>query len=57
MTAGEEGFLLLTGYLGDPERKPLTVAQFRDLTARARAMSRPEADRDMTAEDLLAIGV
>lgn len=56
MTAGEEGFLLLTGYLGDPERKPLTVAQFRELTVRARAMSRPEADRDLTMEDLLAIG-
>lgn len=56
MTAGEEGFLLLTGYLGDPERKPLTVAQFRDLTVRARAMSHPNADRDLTEEDLLAIG-
>jgi len=56
LTAGEEGFLLLTGYLGDPERKPLTVAQFRDLTARARAMSRPLSDRDLTTEDLLAIG-
>ena len=56
MTAGEEGFLLLTGYLGDPERKPLTVAQFRELTVRARAMSRPNADRDLTEEDLLAIG-
>lgn len=56
MTAGEEGFLLLTGYLGDPERKPLTVAQFRDLTVRARAMSHPNADRDLTEEDLLALG-
>ena len=56
MTAGEEGFLLLTGCLGDPERKPLTVAQFRDLTLRARAMSRPTVDRDLAAEDLIAIG-
>lgn len=56
MTAGEEGFLLLTGYLGDPERKPLTVAQFRDLTARARAMSRPLDDRELAEADLLAIG-
>jgi len=56
LTAGEEGFLLLTGYLGDPERKPLTVAQFRDLTARARAMSRPLDDRELTEADLLAIG-
>lgn len=56
MNAREQGFLLLTGYLGDPERKPLTVAQFRDLTLRARAMSRPAVDRDLTAEDLISIG-
>ena len=56
MTTAEKGFLLLTGYLGDPERKPLTVAQFRDLTARARAMSRPLDDRELTEADLLAIG-
>lgn len=56
MTAGEKGFLLLTGFLGDPERKPMTVAQFRDLTARARAMSRPLSDRELTEEDLIAIG-
>lgn len=56
MTAGEQGFLLLTGYLGDPERKPLTVAQFRDLTARASAMSRPLDDRELTEADLLGIG-
>ena len=56
MTAGEKGFLLLTSYLGDPERKPLTVAQFRDLTARARAMTRPLDDRELTEADLLAIG-
>lgn len=56
MTAGEKGFLLLTGFLGDPERKPLTVAQFRNLTVRARAMSRPLSDRELAVEDLLAIG-
>ena len=56
MTPREEGFLLLTGYLGDPERKPLTVAQFRSLTHRARLMERPKADRDITPEDLLAMG-
>lgn len=56
MTAGEQGFLLLTGYLGDPERKPLTVAQFRELTKRARAMERPDLDREMTPEDLIALG-
>lgn len=56
MTPREQGFLLLTGYLGDSERKPLTVAQFRELTLRARAMDKPEKDRDMTAEDLVQIG-
>lgn len=56
MTPREEGFLLLTGYLGDPERRPLTVAQFRSLTRRAQLMERPKADRDITPEDLLAIG-
>lgn len=56
MTAREQGFLLLTGYLGDPERRPLTVAQFRELTLRARAMEKPEADRELTAEDLLHMG-
>lgn len=56
MKAGEQGFLLLTGYLGDPERKPLTVAQFRELTKRVRAMERPAQEREMTQEDLIAIG-
>lgn len=56
MNPREEGFLLLTGYLGDPERRPLTVAQFRDLTRRARLMERPDVDRDITPEDLMAIG-
>lgn len=56
MTPREQGFLLLTGYLGDPERKPLTVAQFRQLTIRARAMEKPEIDRDITPEDLQKIG-
>ena len=56
MTAREQGFLLLTGYLGDPERRPLTVAQFRELTLRARVMEKPDADRELTADDLLGIG-
>ena len=56
MTAREQGFLLLTGYLGDPERRPLTVAQFRHLTTLARSMKKPEEQRELTAEDLLSIG-
>lgn len=34
MTPREEGFLLLTGSLGNPDRKVLTVAQFRILASR-----------------------
>lgn len=56
MTAREEGFLLLTSYLGDPERRPLTLAQFRTLTLRARAMEKPLQDRALTPADLIAIG-
>lgn len=56
MTAGEQGFLLLTGYLGDPERKPLTIPQFRLLTQRVRAMEKPEEDRELTQADLVRLG-
>lgn len=56
MNAREQGFLLLTSCLGDPERKPLTVAQFRNLTNRARLMEKPEADRSLKTEDILALG-
>lgn len=56
MTAREQGFLLLTGYLGDPERRPLTVAQFRDLTRAVTAMEKPTEQRELTQEDLLRIG-
>lgn len=56
MTAGEQGFLLLTSTLGDPERKPLTVAQFRELTKRMRQTTRPNQDRDLQESDLIKIG-
>lgn len=56
MTPREQGFLLLTGYLGDLERKPLTVPQFRELTRRVRAMERPSREGELTPEDLTAIG-
>lgn len=56
MTPGEQGFLLLTGFLGDPLRKPLTVAQFRTLTARVRDMQKPAEERELTEADLIAIG-
>lgn len=56
MTPKEAGFLLLTSQLGDPDRKALTVAQFRTLALRARAMEMPLEDRALTARDLRELG-
>ncbi len=56
MTPAEQGFLLLTSQLGDPQRRPLTIAQFRDLAIRARAMEKPLDSRELSERDLLAIG-
>ena len=56
MTPREEGFLLLASQLGDPGRKPLTLPQLRTLALRMREMKKPPEDREMTAEDLMAIG-
>ena len=56
MNPRQQGFLLLTAYLGDPNRKPLTVAQFAALTQQARTMVKPGQQREMTEEDLVAIG-
>lgn len=56
MTSGEQGFLLLTGYLGDPQRRPLTIPQFRELSKRMQQMNRPKQDRDINEEDLVVIG-
>lgn len=56
MTPAEQGFLLLTAHLGDPDRKPLTVAQFRELTKFARQMERPLEDKTLTADDLVTVG-
>ena len=57
MTAGERGFLLLTATLGDPEVKPLTRAQFRDLTVLMRAAPPLSHDHDLTARDLRKLGI
>lgn len=54
MRPAEQGFLLLSSHLGDPERKVLTTAQLRTLAKRAKLL--PWADRDLTIEDLLRIG-
>ena len=56
MTPREQGFLLLTSRLGDPERKPLTVAQFRTLAKRVQGMAAPEETRMLRPADLIALG-
>ena len=56
MTGAEQGFLLLTSHLGNPMRRPLTVAQFRLLTERMQLMDGNPEDRDLVAEDLKALG-
>lgn len=56
MTGGERGLLLLTSHLGDPERKPLTVSQFRTLAKRAALTDKPAISREITPEDLVNLG-
>lgn len=56
MTGRERGFLLLTGYLGDPDRHPLTVAQFRELTKLARQMEKPHEEKQLDRRDIIKIG-
>lgn len=56
MNAREAGFLLLSSTLGNPERKPLTTPQLRTLATRMAVMERPATNREMTAEDLIALG-
>ena len=56
MTGAERGYLLLCCHLGDPERKPLTVAQFRRLARRVRDAEKQQADRDLEPGDLTALG-
>ena len=56
MNAKERGFLLLTSTLGDPARKPLTVAQFRTLSTRVRQMEKPQTPRALQPEDLVKLG-
>lgn len=56
MTGAERGFLLLTSQLGDPERKPLTVAQFRELSLRTGSRICAEPDREMDVQDFVSLG-
>lgn len=56
MTAAEEGVLLLCCRLGDPDCKPLTTAQFRELGLRVRAAI-PDGDplSELSLRDLLRL--
>lgn len=56
LTGAERGFLLLTSALGDPERKPLTVARFRELMRRMEYLKSRELNRDLEAQDLICLG-
>ena len=56
MTGPEQGFLLLTSQLGDLQRKPLTLAQFRILATRVGMMEAPTEQRDLMEADLIALG-
>lgn len=56
MTPREQGFLLLTSQLGNPERRVLTAAQLRELTRRMASSPRLHEDRDLELGDLLALG-
>ena len=56
MTAAEQGFLLLTSHLGDPQRKILTVAQLRKLFSRVNAADRQTGERELTCQDVVTLG-
>ena len=56
MTGAERGFLLLCCHLGNPDRKPLTVAQFRKLARRVRESEKAPGDRELELSDLTALG-
>lgn len=56
MTGPEAGFLLLTCHLGNPDRKVLTMAQLRTLAQRVQDVAIDDANRDLTAADLTALG-
>ncbi len=56
MRGPERGYLLLRSSLGDPNRRPLTTAQLRTLADRSWQMDAAESERDVKAEDLVALG-
>lgn len=56
MNEAERGYLLLTCFLGIPDRRVITPAQLRNLTNRVRGSEHSEQDRDLETADLLALG-
>ncbi len=56
MTGRERLTLLLTGSLGQPGRRPLTVAQYRSLTQRFLAADFQPGGPELTLEELGAVG-
>lgn len=56
MTPREQGFLLLTSQLGNPERRVLTTSQLRNLAKRAADTPRTMEDRNLTEADLRTMG-
>lgn len=56
MRTAEQGFLLLTSHLGDPQSKPLTVAQFRKLANRVQIMDKSVQERELNCDDLVVLG-
>lgn len=56
MTPREEGFLLLTCQLGDPNCKVLTTPQLRNLFRSMEGFSLPEEARELEEADLEALG-
>ena len=56
MTGAERGFLLLGSTLGDPERRPLSTAQLRNLGKLVQNAPTPTEDRELSVADLMAIG-
>ncbi len=56
MRPAERGFLLLTSCLGDPQRRPLSGPQLRQLAERLGATQRKNPDRELLMEDLVKLG-
>ena len=56
MNIREKGFLLLSSFLGNPQRRPLTTAQLRTLSMRMAAVDWEEPNRALRIEDLTRLG-